>query len=133
MTIFEKVSILVLLVMISYIMDTHYQRISQPFEQHGVDETLFARTDVTSGDEHSSKSTRYADPLRRRSWRSGTLDIREQFILYGYDEEGVRHAELILQRSDKCLSEREVVENIIAAKPAACLEVAEFPASFAAP
>jgi hypothetical protein len=75
-------------------MDSHFRSISQPFEHQGVDEIMFARTDIASGDEHYSKSTLYIDPLSRRSWRSGPSDIRAQSVLYGYDEDGVRHAEL---------------------------------------
>lgn len=93
-------------------MDSHFRSISQPFEHQGVDEIMFARTDVTSGDEHYSKSTLYIDPRSRRSWRSGPTDIRAQSILYGYDEDGIRHAELVLRRAEKGLSEREVVETL---------------------
>ena len=107
-------------------MNSHFRSISQPFEHQGVDEIMFARMDIASGDEHYSKSTLYIDPLSRKSWRSGPSDIRAQSVLYGYDEEGVRHAELILQRADKGLSEREVVENMIKGKPATRLETAEF-------
>ncbi|MCE8546030.1 hypothetical protein KBY25_09360 [Ruegeria pomeroyi] len=107
-------------------MDSHFRSISQPFEHQGVDEIMFARTDIASGDEHYSKSTLYIDPRSRRSWRSGPSDIRAQSILYGYDEKGVRHAELILQRADQGLSEREVVANMIEGKPAARLETAKF-------
>lgn len=93
-------------------MDSHFRSISQPFEHQGVDEIMFARTDIASGDEHYSKSTLYIDPLSRRSWRSGPTDIRAQSVLYGYDEEGVRHAELILQRAEKGLSEREIAKRL---------------------
>lgn len=95
-------------------MDSHFRSISQPFEHQGVDEIMFARTDIASGDEHYSKSTLYIDPRSRLSWRTGPLDIRAQSILYGYDEEGVRHAELVLRRAEKGLSEREVVETLTA-------------------
>jgi len=93
-------------------MDSHFRSISQPFEHQGVDEIMFARTDIASGDEHYSKSTLYIDPRSHRSWRSGPCDIRAQSVLYGYDEEGVRHAELTLQRADKGLSEREIIERL---------------------
>jgi hypothetical protein len=93
-------------------MNSHFRSISQPFEHQGVDEIMFARTDIASGDEHYSKATLYIDPLSRRSWRSGPSDIRAQSVLYGYDEDGVRHAELVLQRAEKGLSEREVVERL---------------------
>ena len=93
-------------------MDSHFRSISQIFEHQGVDEVMFARTDIASGDEHYSKSTLYIDPLSRRSWLSGPTDIRAQSILYGYDEDGVRHAELVLRRAENGLSEREVVETL---------------------
>lgn len=93
-------------------MDSHFRSISQPFEHQGVDEIMFARTDIASGDEHYSKSTLYIDPLSRRSWLSGPADIRAQSVLYGYDEDGVRHAELVLRRAEKGLSEREIVEKL---------------------
>ncbi len=95
-------------------MDSHLRSISQPFEHQGVDEIMFARTDISSGDEHYSKSTLYIDPLSRRSWLSGPTDIRAQSVLYGYDEDGVRHAELVLHRAGKGLSEHEIVEGLIA-------------------
>ncbi len=95
-------------------MDSHFRSISQPFEHQGVDEIMFARTDIASGDEHYSKSTLYIDPLSRRSWLSGPTDIRAQSVLYGYDEDGVRHAELVLHRAGKGLSEHEIVEGLIA-------------------
>ncbi len=95
-------------------MDSHFRSISQPFEHQGVDEIMFARTDISSGDEHYSKSTLYIDPLSRRSWLSGPTDIRAQSVLYGYDEDGVRHAELVLHRAGKGLSEHEIVEGLIA-------------------
>ncbi|MEM6617655.1 MAG: hypothetical protein AAF619_14125 [Pseudomonadota bacterium] len=93
-------------------MDSHFRSISQLFEHQGVEEIMFARTDIASGDEHYSKSTLYIDPLSRRSWLSGPTDIRAQSVLYGYDEEGVRHAELVLRRAQKGLSEREIVEGL---------------------
>lgn len=93
-------------------MDSHFRSISQVFEHQGVDEVMFARTDIASGDEHYSKSTLYIDPLSRRSWLSGPTDIRAQSILYGHDEDGVRHAELVLRRAEKDLSESEVVETL---------------------
>lgn len=98
-------------------MDSCFRSISQPFEHQGVDEIMFARTDIASGDEHYSRLTLYIDPLSRRSWLSGPTDIRAQSVLYGYDEDGVRHAELFLKRAEKGLSEREIVERLIAAGP----------------
>ena len=35
-------------------MDSQFRSISQPFEHQGVDEIMFARTDIASGDEHYS-------------------------------------------------------------------------------
>lgn len=93
-------------------MDSHFRSISQVFEHQGVDEIMFARTDIASGEEHYSKSTLYIDPLSCQSWLSGPSDIRAQSVLYGYDEDGVRHAELVLKRADKGLSEREIVEKL---------------------
>ncbi|WP_413720231.1 hypothetical protein [Silicimonas sp. MF1-12-2] len=93
-------------------MDSFFRSISQPFEHQGVDEIMFARTDIESGDEHYSKTTLYIDPMSRRSWLSGPTDIRAQSVLYGYDEDGVRHAELVLQRAENSLSEREIIERL---------------------
>lgn len=93
-------------------MDSFFRSISQPFEHQGVDEIMFARTDIESGDEHYSKTTLYIDPNSRRTWLSGPTDIRAQSVLFGYDEDGVRNAELVLQRVDKGLSEREVIERL---------------------
>ena len=93
-------------------MDSHFRSTSQPFEHQGVDEIMFARTDLAVGDEHYSKSTLYIDPLSRRSWLSGPTEIRAQSVLYGYEEDGVRHAELDLQRAERGLTEREIVERL---------------------
>lgn len=93
-------------------MDSFFRSISQPFEHQGVDEIMFARTDIESGDEHYSKTTLYIDPISRRSWLSGPTDIRAQSVLYGYDEDGVRHAELVLRRAENGLSEREIIERL---------------------
>ena len=93
-------------------MDSYFRSISQPFEHQGVDEIMFARTEIASGDEHYSKSMLYIDPLSRRSWLSGPGDIRAQSVLYGYEEDGVRHAELILHRAGKGLSEREAAAQM---------------------
>lgn len=110
-------------------MDSYFRSISQPFEHQGVDEIMFARTDISSGDEHYSRSTLYIDPRSCRSWISGPIDIRAQSVLYGYDEDGVRHAELVLRRAEKGLSEREVVERLIAAAPTDNLEAPEIRAA----
>ncbi len=105
-------------------MDSYFRSISQVFEHQGVDEITFARTDIASGDEHYSKSMLYIDPLSRGGWLSGPTDIRAQSVLFGYDEDGVRHAELVLQRAEKGLSEREIVERLIA-----CTETPKFRAA----
>ena len=110
-------------------MDSHFRSISQPFEHQAVDEIMFARTDVTSGDEHYSKSTLYIDPRSRRSWRSGPTDIGAQSVLYGYDEDGVRHAELILERADNGLSEREIVLRLTTNEPKAPSNLSPVPLS----
>ena len=93
-------------------MDSHFRSISQIFEHQGVDEIMFARTDVESCDEHYSKSTLYIDPNSRRSFLSGPTEIRAQSVLYGYEEDGVRHAELSLRRAEKGLSENEIVDQL---------------------
>ena len=93
-------------------MDSFFRSISQPFEHQGVDEIMFARTDIESGGEHYSKTTLYIDPISRRSWLSGPSDIKAHSVLYGYDEDGVRHAELVLHRADKGLSEREIIDKL---------------------
>ncbi|MEL7116322.1 MAG: hypothetical protein AAGP08_12160, partial [Pseudomonadota bacterium] len=95
-------------------MDSHFRSISQIFVHQGVDEIMFARTDVASGDEHYSKSTLYIDPLSRRSWFRGPTQIRAQSMLYGHAEDGVRHAELLLRRAETGLSEAEIAERLIA-------------------
>jgi hypothetical protein len=91
-------------------MDSHFRSISKPFEHQGVDEVMFARTDIVSGDEHYSKSTLYIDPLSRRSSLSGPTDIRDQSFLYGYDEEGVRHVDLLECR--KTLDDPKQIEFV---------------------
>ena len=93
-------------------MDSHFRSISQIFEHQGIDEIMFARTDVETGEEHYSKSTLYIDPNSRRSFFSGPTAIRAQSVLYGYDEDGVRHAELTLQRAEPGLSEAEIVDQL---------------------
>lgn len=93
-------------------MDSHFRSISQIFEHQGVDEIMFARTDVENGDEHYSKSTLYIDPNSRRSFFSGPTAMRAQSVLYGYEEDGVRHAELSLHRAKKGLSETEIIDEL---------------------
>ena len=93
-------------------MDSYFRSISQIFEHQGIDEIMFARTDVETGEEHYSKSTLYIDPNSRQSFFSGPTAIRAQSVLYGYDEDGVRHAELTLRRAEPGLSEAEIVDQL---------------------
>jgi hypothetical protein len=95
--------------------DSHFRSISQLFEHQGVDEIMFARTDTASGDEHFAKTTLYVDRLGRPNWRSGPTFIRAQSILYGHDEDGVRHADIILRRATPGSSEALIVEEMCGA------------------
>jgi hypothetical protein len=95
--------------------DSHFRSISQLFEHQGVDEIMFARTDTASGDEHFAKTTLYVDRLGRPSWRSGPIFMRAQSILYGHDEDGVRHADIILRRAKPRSSEARIVEEMCGA------------------
>jgi hypothetical protein len=92
--------------------DSHFRSISQLFEHQGVDEIMFARTDTASGDEHFAKTTLYIDKLGRRNWRSGPTFMRAQSVLYGHDEDGVRHADIILRRAAPGMSEARIVEEM---------------------
>ncbi len=94
--------------------DSHFRSISQIFEHQGVDEIMFSRTDTESGDEHFSKTTLYVDRLSGRHWRSGPTSMRAQSVLYGYEESGVRHADIILKRADKGRSEADILEEVCA-------------------
>jgi hypothetical protein len=93
--------------------DSHFRSISQLFEHQGVDEIMFARTDTATGDEHFAKTTLYVDRLGRPNWRSGPIFMRAQSVLYGHDEEGIRHADIILRRVDPGHSEAGIVEDMI--------------------
>ena len=76
---------------------------------------MFARTDTVSGDDHFAKTTLYIDRLGRPNWRSGPIFMRAQSILYGHDEDGVRHADIILRRAKQGLSEARIVEEMCGA------------------
>ena len=95
--------------------DSHFRSISQLFEHQGVDEIMFARTDTASGEEHFAKTTLYIDRLGRPNWRSGPTFMRAQSVLYGHDEDGVRHADIILRRATPGLSEARIVEEMCSA------------------
>lgn len=98
--------------------DSHFRSVSPLFEHQGVDEIMFARTDTSTGDEHFAKTTLYVDRLGRPNWRSGPNFIRAQSVLYGHDEDGVRHADIILRRARQGLSEARMVEEMCAADKA---------------
>ena len=98
--------------------DSHFRSISQLFEHQGVDEIMFARTDTASGDDHFAKTTLYVDRLGRPNWRSGPTFMRAQSVLYGHDEGGVRHADIILRRARPGLSEARIVEEMCGAERA---------------
>ena len=92
--------------------DSHFRSISQMFEHQGVDEIMFSRTDSNSGDDHFAKSTLYIDGKSRPNWRSGPTFIRVQSVLYGFEESGLRHADLILRRVEDEKSEAQIVEEL---------------------
>jgi hypothetical protein len=92
--------------------DSHFRSISQLFEHQGVDEIMFARTDTTSGEEHFAKTTLYVDRLGRPNWRTGPTFMRAQSVLYGHDEDGARHADIILRRTPPDISEAQIVERM---------------------
>lgn len=98
--------------------DSHFRSVSPLFEHQGVDEIMFARTDTTTGDDHFAKTTLYVDRLGRPNWRSGPTFMRAQSILYGHDENGVRHADIILRRATLGLSEARIVEEMCGAERA---------------
>jgi len=92
--------------------DSHFRSISQLFEHQGVDEIMFARTDTRTGDEHFAKTTLYVDRLGRPNWRSGPSFMRAQSVLYGHDEDGVRHADIILKRARPGISEARIIDEM---------------------
>ena len=92
--------------------DSHFRSISQMFERQGVDEMMFARTDNETGNDHFSKTTLYIDRMSRPNWFSGPTFMRVQSILYGFEEAGFRHADLILRRADAGQSEAQLVEEL---------------------
>lgn len=101
--------------------DSHFRSVSPLFEHQGVEEIMFARTDTTTGDEHFAKTTLYVDRLGRPNWRSGPTFMRAQSVLYGHDEDGVRHADIILRWADRGQSESRIVEELCGAKRAGLL------------
>lgn len=98
--------------------DSHFRSVSPLFEHQGVDEIMFARTDTVSGDDHFAKTTLYVDKLGRPNWRSGPTFMRAQSILYGHEEGGVRHADIILLRAGRSQSEARIVEEMCGAEEA---------------
>jgi hypothetical protein len=92
--------------------DSHFRSISQMFEHQGVDEIMFSRTDSNSGDDHFAKSTLYIDARSRPNWFSGPTFMRVQSVLYGFEEAGSRHADLILRRVEGEMNEAEIVESL---------------------
>ncbi len=96
--------------------DSHFRSISQMFEHQGVDEIMFARVDTRSGDEHFSKTTLYVDTRSRPNWFSGPTFMRAQSVLYGYEEAGVRHADIILRRVEPGRSEAQIIEDLCGAQ-----------------
>lgn len=96
--------------------DSHFRSISQLFEHQGVDEIMFSRTDTESGDEHFSKVTLYVDRLSRPNWRSGPSFMRAQSVLYGHEEAGVRHADIILRRVEPGKGEAQIVKEMCSAE-----------------
>lgn len=82
------------------------------FEHQGVDEIMFSRTDSNSGDDHFAKSTLYIDARSRPNWFSGPTFMRVQSVLYGFEEAGSRHADLILRRVEGEMNEAEIVESL---------------------
>ncbi len=94
--------------------DSHFRSISQLFEHQGVDEIMFSRTDNESGDDHFSKTTLYIDRMSRPNWFSGPNSMRVQSVLYGFEEAGVRHADLTLKRAEDGKSEAQIVQELCA-------------------
>ncbi len=92
--------------------DSHFRSISQLFEHQGVDEIMFARTDTRTGEEHFAKTTLYIDRLGRPNWRSGPSFMRAQSVLYGHDEDGVRHADIVLRRAPPGNDEARIVDDV---------------------
>ncbi|MCK0166759.1 hypothetical protein MWU52_04270 [Jannaschia sp. S6380] len=101
--------------------DSHFRSVSPLFEHQGVEEIMFARTDTTTGDEHFAKTTLYVDRLGRPNWRSGPTFMRAQSVLYGHDEDGARHADIILRGANLGQSEARIVEEMCGAARAGLL------------
>ena len=94
--------------------DSHFRSVSPLFEHQGVEEIMFARTDTETGGEHFSKTTLYVDRLSGRNWRSGPAFMRAQSVLYGYEEAGIRNADIILRRVERGKSEAQIIEDLCA-------------------
>ncbi len=97
--------------------DSRFRSISQVFEHQGVDEIMFARTDARSDSEHFSKTSLYIDGTSRKSWMSGPQLMRAHSVLYGFEEEGARQADIVLKRASSGKSEAEIVDDLKAAYP----------------
>ncbi len=95
--------------------DSHFRSISQMFEHQGVDEIMFSRTDTEDGDEHFSKTTLYIDEVSRPNWRSGPQSMRAQSVLYGYEEAGIRRADIVLKRGRTGKTEAQLIEELCGA------------------
>ncbi len=93
--------------------DSHFRSISQMFEHQGVDEIMFSRTDNESGDDHFAKSTLYIDRMSRPNWFSGPTFMRVQSVLYGFEEAGLRHTDLILRRVEDGKGEALIVKELL--------------------
>ncbi len=94
--------------------DSHFRSISQMFEHQGIDEIMFSRTDNSSGDDHFAKTTLYIDRMSRPNWFSGPTFMRVQSVLYGFEEAGVRHADLTLKRAEHGKSEAQILQDLCA-------------------
>lgn len=94
--------------------DSHFRSISQMFEHQGIDEIMFSRTDNSSGDDHFAKTTLYIDRMSRPNWFSGPTFMRVQSVLYGFEEAGVRHADLTLKRAEYGKSEAQILQDLCA-------------------
>ncbi|MFN3172300.1 MAG: hypothetical protein ACE37E_16550 [Hyphomicrobiales bacterium] len=92
--------------------DSRFRGISQIFAHQGVDEIMFARTDARSDSEHFSKTSLYIDGTSRSSLVSGPKLMRAHSILYGFEEDGARQADIVLKKAPAGKSEAEIVEEL---------------------
>jgi len=92
--------------------DSRFRSISQIFAHQGVDEIMFARTDASSDSEHFSKTSLYIDGTSRTSVVSGPQLMRAHSILYGFEEDGARQADIVLKRAPTGKSEAEIIEEL---------------------